>query len=401
MEETIQEQPTIDVPENFRSTISDFAKDLTTTFPENRAKWEKWTLDSTSPDEYKELFAYCLGVYPPRFFEILNQNDDIFKLDGDINTHFLPNVDFKELYHCAGVSAKTRETLWKYLQLILFVLVGTMKDKMDFGDAMNMFDNMGETNLESKLQDAMTDIHSFFSNIEKEKGNEGQESQESQERPSVPNMPQPEAIHDHLMGLFDGKIGKLAKDLAADLTGDLKESLGIDVENVTSSQDVLKQLMQNPGKISGLVKTVGEKLNERMSSGEISQQDLLSEAGSMMRKMKDLGGGDMGAMFKNMAQTMGMNMPNGFNPAANSQREMQIQPYKQLAAKQKADAEEEKARQLKQREEEHAKFMAANPNIFNTDDPNSLVYRVEGETQSKSGLHPSPSNKKKNKKKKK
>lgn len=390
MEETREEQPTIVVPENFRSTISDFAKDLTTTFPENSAKWAKWTLDSTSQDEYKELFAYCLGVYPPRFFEILNQNDDIFKLDGDINTHFLPNVDFKELYHCVGVSEKTRETLWKYLQLILFVLVGTMKDKMDFGEAMNMFDNMGETNLESKLQDAMTDIHSFFSNIsEKDGGQEGQEGQ------SVPNMPQPEAIHDHLMGLFDGKIGKLAKDLASDLTGDLKESLGIDIENVTSSQDVLKQLMQNPGKMSGLVKTVGEKLNERMSSGEISQQDLMSEAGSMMRKMKDLGGGDMGAMFKNMAQTMGMNIPKGFNPM-----QSQTNPREQFAARQNAAAEEQ-ARQLKQREEEHAKFMAANPNIFNTDDPNSLVYRVEGETQSKSGLHPSPSKKSKKKKNKK
>ena len=411
MQEIRHEQPAIEVPENFRSTISDFAKDLTTTFPEFSEKWEKWTNESTTQQEYEELFTYCLGVYPQRFFEILNQNDELFQKEADINTHFLPNVDFKELYHCGDISEKTRETLWKYLQLILFVLVGTMKDKMDFGEAMNMFDEMGDEKLESKLQDAMSNIHSFFSDMESKNENEKSEGDNSKT-----NLPQPEQIHDHLMGLFDGKIGKLAKDLAEDLTDDLKGSLGIDLENASSSQDILKQLMHNPNKISGLVKTVGDKLNERMSSGEISQQDLLSEAGTMMRKMKAMGGGDMGSMFKNMAQTMGMNMPkgmnmpNGFGPSAlaaqmgqqfQSPNAMgQEQSQKRAQSKQNAEAEQ-KAQQLKQREADYEKFMEANPNLFSTDDPNSLVYRVDGETQPKSGLHPSSAIKnKKNKKKK-
>ena len=204
------------------------------------------------------------------------------------------------------------------------------------------------------------------------------------------------------MGLFDGKIGKLAKDLAADLTQDLQGSLGIDLANIGSSQDVLKQLMRNPSKISGLVKTVGEKLNERMSSGEISQQDLLTEAGTMMRKMKEMGGGDMGAMFKNMAQTMGMNLPKGarFDQNAFAQMEQLISPQARTTdAQSKRNAEEElKIKQQKQREDEYAKFMAANPNIFNTEDPNSLVYRLDGEKQERSGLKPPGSSKNKKKK---
>ena len=409
MEETTKETVTQEAPENFRSTISDFAKDLTTTFPEYSDKWAKWTQDSTTDAEYQELFVYSLSVYPQRFFDILNQSEEIFSETSDINTSFLPNVDFKTLFHCQGITDKTRETLWKYLQLVLFVLVGSMKNKMDFGDAMNMFEKEGEENLEEKLQGAMSNIHDFFSKMDADNAAESGDtsSEPSQERA----MPEPEKLHEHLMGLFEGKIGKLAHDLAADFTGDLQGSLGIDLENITSSKDVLKQLMQNPAKISGLVKKVGDKLNERMSSGEISQQDLMSEAGSMMRKMKEMGGGDMGAMFKNMAQSMGGNMPKGarFDQNAFAQMEKSMglrEKMRERADVAKITREQEvvtRNTEQKTREADYAKFMTENPSIFDTDDPNSLVYRVEGETQEKSALKPSnstSSSKKKKKKKK-
>lgn len=395
MEETTKEQVTPEVPANFRSTIYDFANDLTTTFPEFSDKWAKWTRESTTDKDYEELFVYCLSVYPQRFFDILNQSEEMFSVTSELNTTFLPNVDFKTLYNCEGISDKTRETLWKYLQLVLFVMVGSMKDKMDFGDAMNMFEDTGEGDLEGKLQGAMSNIHDFFSKMDAK--NASEKDTNSSAPPQERAMPEPEQLHDHLMGLFDGKIGKLAHDLAADFTGDLQDSLGIDLENITSSKDVLKQLMQNPTKISGLVKKVGDKLNERMSSGEISQQDLMSEAGSMMRKMKEMGGGDMGAMFKNMAQSMGGNMPKGARFDQNAFNQIEKSMGLQEKMRERADAakinrESEKNTHIavqNKREEDYAKFMAENPNIFSTDDPNSLVYRIEGETQEKSGLNPS------------
>ena len=213
------------------------------------------------------------------------------------------------------------------------------------------------------------------------------------------------------MGLFDGKIGKLAKELANDFATDLEGNLGFGLGDVNSSQDVLKKLMQNPNKISGLVKTVGNKLTEKMANGEVSQQDLLSEAGSVMRKMKEMGGGNMGDMFKNMAQTMGMNIPKGARFDQNAMDRMQqSNETRERLLKKAEDAkmvkEAEKIiqeQERKKREEEYAKFMAENPNIFDTEDPNSLVYRLEGEKQEKSGLKPpgSSTNKKKKSNKKK
>jgi hypothetical protein len=314
------------------------------------------------------------------------------------------------LYHCEGISEQTQQTIWKYLQIILFVLVGTMKDKMDFGEAMNMFDNLGEEDLQGKLHEAMGNIHEFFSSSEKST-NEKESGDGTATGNASENMPQPEQIHDHLMGLFDGKIGKLAKELANDFATDLEGNLGFGLGDVNSSQDVLKKLMQNPNKISSLVKTVGNKLTEKMANGEVSQQDLLSEAGSVMRKMKEMGGGNMGDMFKNMAQTMGMNIPKGARFDQNAMDRMeQSNETRERLLKKAEDAkmvkEAEKIiqeQERKKREEEYAKFMAENPNIFDTEDPNSLVYRLEGEKQEKSGLKPpgSSTNKKKKSNKKK
>jgi len=48
---------------------------------------------------------------------------------------------------------------------------------------------------------------------------------------------------------------------------------------------------------------------------------------------------------------------------------------------------EEHAKDIK-RKNEYDEFMAKNPNLFDTEDPNSLVYRIEGDKQEKSTSRP-------------
>ena len=153
-------------PENFRSSIVDFTTDLSTTFPEFAPLWSKWKETTTPDSDFSHLYEHCSQVYPERFFDILNQNAEIFSENSDVNTSFLPGVDFKILYNCDGVSENTRETIWKYLQVILLILVNTMKDKMDFGDAMKSFEDLDEGDLHLKLQDAMKNIGQFFEQAE-------------------------------------------------------------------------------------------------------------------------------------------------------------------------------------------------------------------------------------------
>ena len=97
------------------------------------------------------------------------------------------------------------------------------------------------------------------------------------------------------------------KELAEEITGDLSSILGEDANNVKSTQDVIKQLMKNPAKISELIKTIGNKIKNKISSGEVSQEELMKEATELLGKMKDMGGGM--DQFKEMFKNMGVPMP--------------------------------------------------------------------------------------------
>ena len=110
------------VPSNLRSIITDFTADLSIVFPEYAFMWSKW---ATATDaEYEKLHAHCLAIYPERFFDILYTNAYVFKSDSKAEVSFLPDVNFRILFNCEGVSEKTKTSIWKYLQLILFTVIG-------------------------------------------------------------------------------------------------------------------------------------------------------------------------------------------------------------------------------------------------------------------------------------
>jgi hypothetical protein len=211
-------------------------------------------------------------------------------------------------------------------------------------------------------------------------------------------MPNPESLHEHLKTLFDGKIGKLAKELAEEISEDFAQTFGEDMDNMKSTQDVFSKLMKNPEKISGLVKTVGDKLKTKMANGEISKDDLMSEAGELMKKMKEMGGAEnFASMFKNMAKGMGVNIPKGAKIDTNALKSMEKKMTAndkmkaRILAKKQKKAEEDALKQLliQKQLEERRKALAASFTLSNTETPDNLVFAIKGqEKQEKSGLRP-------------
>jgi hypothetical protein len=390
-------EETFSVPDNFRTIIADFTNDLSTTFPEYSQTWSKWSSPDVVKQELEQLFQHVLAVYPNRFFDILNQNADIFKADSDVNTLFLPDMDFKVLYNCEGISDATRNTIWKYLQLILFTVVGSVKDKANFGDTANIFEGIDESELHNKLAESIGSIGDFFSKMEESVPTEGEEQESSGLGFNPNNLPKPEELRDHLKTLFEGKIGTLAKELAEEIGEDLAQSLGEDIKDARSTKDVFTKLMQNPQKISGLVKTVGEKLNQKMSNGDISKDDIMNEAGDLMRRMKDMAGGDMGNfadMFKNMAKGMGVNIPKGAKIDKNALERLEKQTTARDKMKARIEMKKQKlaaeklVEQMKREAflEERRKALAAS--LSTTDAPNNLVFRLEGEEKQERSSKP-------------
>ena len=298
------------IPKNFASVIFDFTKDLSITFPEYVHLWNDMIYPELPEDLIASIFNHCKSVYPERFFDILYQNEDIFSAESQINVHFLPNVDFKVLYNTEGVSDNTKKTMWKYLQLVLFTVIGDVKDKDMFGDTMNIFDGIDEKELHEKLSETMSGLTDFFKNMDNTEANNSEPSEKTEEFKNMfdkmEGMPNMENIQDHLKNIFNGKIGSLAKEMAEEISGEFADLLGADAANTENPQDVIKNLMKNPKKIMDLMKSVSGKLDAKMKSGEISREEIMKEAGDLIGKMKDMGGNDeLNNMFKTMAKGMG------------------------------------------------------------------------------------------------
>ena len=158
------EENVVEIPDEFKKIMKDFYKDILLVFPEYKDKLSVTDIEFlTGGNSGAELFIHCNKVYPERFFDILYKNEDIFK-DVSYNTYFLPNIDFKVIWS-EDISDKTRETIWKYLQLVLFSVSSGLSSSDSFGETANLFEAIDETELKNKLEEAMKQMTDMFGDI--------------------------------------------------------------------------------------------------------------------------------------------------------------------------------------------------------------------------------------------
>ena len=278
----------------FVKIVKDFLKDILLTFPEFGEKLDEMlqNINKDEPDNkiVEKLYDYCTNHYPERFFDILYQNDEIFKND-EINTSFLPGIDFKNIWK-EDISKKTRDIIWKYLQLILFSIVGSQTGGESFGDTAKFFEAIDENEFKSKLEETISQMTELFEkNDNKDVSNI-----------DIGDLPDPEELHNHISGLLDGHLGRLAKEIAEETASEMD----IDLNDVSSVGDVFQKLFKNPGKLMKIVKKVGGKLDEKLKSGELKESELLKEAQELMKKMgKTPGMKNMNNLFGQMGMPIG------------------------------------------------------------------------------------------------
>lgn len=338
-----------DISTEFQTIILDFLRDIDCSFPEYRETIARYLGYSHEmkpmPDElYIELYSHCKSVYPVRFFDILYKNESLFAAaapadpdkaqasgassDGEASIEFLPGVNFREIWATEDITNNTKDIIWKYMQLILFSIVNNLSDMGSFGDTAKLFEAIDDNELKTKLEEVIGEMGSMFGNSEP--GGEGTSQPNLDETfkkatefmneafeghknagagagaggPSSSSVPDASSIHEHLSGILNGKIGKLAKEIAEETAADLN----LDMENETSMKGVFQQLLKNPGKLSGIIKTVGTKLDSKLKSGELKESEIMQEASELMSKMKNMPGMNN---LASMLSKMGMNMPGG------------------------------------------------------------------------------------------
>jgi hypothetical protein len=307
------------IPEEFSKVIRDFVCDLRITFPEYGGFIDKWwksrdhfnyideeeernvAYDKAEKQSMHILFNFCRKKLPPRFFDILYQNEEIFKEDSEVDTEFFPNIHFKNLWQ-SNISDKTKGTIWKYLQLVLFSIVGTLDNKDSFGDTAKLFETINQDDFKTKLQDTLGQMQGLFdTSVNDISGNSFSEK--------THDLPNADQINDHISEMLDGKLGQIAREIAEETAA----NLNMDFEGATDMKDVFNTLVQNPTKLTGLIKTVGEKIDAKFKSGELNETEMLKEASELMNKMKNMPG--MGNI-QSMLNKMGMGGLGKVNTAA-------------------------------------------------------------------------------------
>ena len=183
------------VPDEFKTVIYDFMSDFSNTFPEYSDVLEEYfttvsvvsedgsgvkTERLITDDSVKKLYTYCKAVYPARFFDVLYKNGEIFKADnvgdesGKMDVRFLPNIDFVKVWNTPDISDNTRNTLWKYLQLILFSIITNISDRDSFGDTAKLFEAINEDELKTKLEETFKNMQDMFMGDSGEAGKSGE-----------------------------------------------------------------------------------------------------------------------------------------------------------------------------------------------------------------------------------
>jgi hypothetical protein len=197
-----------------------------------------------------------------------------------------------------------------------------------------LFEAINQDEFKNKLEETLTQMQGLFdmSGVETGAQTEGANF-------NMGSMPNANDIQDHITGMLEGKLGKLAKEIAEETA----EGLDMDMENVTDVKDVFQKLIKNPTKLMGLVKSVGDKLDTRIKSGEIKESELIAEASELMNKMKDMPGmGNIQSMLSKMGMGnlggMGGKVNTGAMEAQLNKRMKMAQMKERMKAKSEARA---------------------------------------------------------------
>lgn len=234
------------IPVDFFKIITDFANDICRVFPEYNSIIHKYILsEKEKTDESKlKLYNFVGKVIIQNKEFILSKNEELFvnKDEGVMNTEFLPRIVFSYIWE-GDISEITKTTIWKYLTL-LFVTIskqqgeGSDKDEMD---------------LDIILSGIMVD------EVEPQKTEDNLSEQKEFSIPGMGDLPE------SLQNMMGGSLGKLAMELAQETT---LEGVG------GGSTDIFSMM----GKI-------GSKIENKLKSGELSENSLLEESMGLINSM--------------------------------------------------------------------------------------------------------------------
>lgn len=331
----------------FNKTVGDLIDELKGAFPELKESLEERYASAAAPDD-TSLMDWFIANAQPHFLDITTKNEAVFTKNDA--TFLLPDINFSQLWKCP-ITKANKTAIWKYLHVMLLLVSHYQLNTHDFEKTFSQWNEMldghqqGQMNEEElhKMKEHADQVMKLMQSLtgedkddEKEEDSDddddiheaGGTSEEKAKRFEEKLKEDP-----FIQQLENSKIARFAKELSSEID---VSSLGISPDaNIDSFQDVFGTIGKNPEKLLGLVKSVGDKIQNKLTTGDLNQSELVEEAHTLVKSMQDSkafkkmfkkarkkgkhGGLDPTAMFATMAKQMasmpGMPpMPNGDAP---------------------------------------------------------------------------------------
>jgi hypothetical protein len=399
----------VEYKEKILHILSEFLSDILTTFPEynetlpislvNILLYKGNEIDEYNDTEFETLTEHLRKSLSPLFFDIIQENSEIFDKTSDKYTELLPGIEFKDLW-AQDISDKTKSVIFKYLQILLVQLSFTSSaDANDFGDAQELFSAIPQEEFKTMMDTMLQNISEHFDSSNNNTDDDSETSNNfgtnmDSSNINLDDLPNAEQIHEHMNSMLGGKIGSIAREIAEEISKDFD----LDGASDQTSGDVLKNLFKNPTKLMGMVKKIGTKLEEKMKDESMNKEELMSEAMDLMNNMKNMPGmPDMNSLLSSMGLG-GHGAKMDFDQmSANMARAQEMNSMKAGMLKRLEERKRKRAEELKQKGE----------TVGNTIENMENMVFTKGETPQRSSLHghksnkPSKSSKKKGGKKKK
>lgn len=265
----------------FNNLLLDFLKDLSNTFPEYENDYTKTVsairdnIDNSSHSKkYTEEFKKFM-------VDIANKRSQVFitnKID------LIDNVDFTKVWSCEDISNQTKNAIWKYIHSLYLVGKNISKEDTNPLSFFKQEENCTLEDISSQAQCLLKMIDNLDGETKTNETSDGSDAMEN------------------LFG--DSKIGELAQELAGEIN---ISDLGLTEDMNNNPEKMLESIMkgENSGNLMNMIQTVGSKIQNKISSGQVDEAQLFSEAQNMLSSMNN---SDMlSNMMNNMPKPPGGN----------------------------------------------------------------------------------------------
>ncbi len=264
----------------FNNLLLDFLKDLSNTFPEYENGFTNTSTNiKDNIDDSRFLNKYTTA-FKTHMKDLAEKRKQVFIGN---NIDLIDNVDFCKVWSCEDISIQTQNAIWKYIHSLY--LVGKNISKEDT-NPLSFFKQEENSSLEDISNQAQC-LLKMIDNLDG-KSNDSKESDDNS--------------MEKLFG--DSKIGELAQELAGEIN---ISDLGLTEDMNNNPEQMLESIMkgENSGNLMNMIQTVGSKIQNKISSGQVDEAQLFSEAQNMLSSMNH---NDMlGNMMKNMTNPHGGN----------------------------------------------------------------------------------------------